>query len=78
MKRAVFKVGCYATYTSHIDVPDDATVEEILEKARDKLGDLPVENLEWYDDLDPNVAITEYDIISITPIKDQTKEGENI
>ena len=53
MKRLDITVNCMAVYNSFIDVPDDMTIEEAIEYAKEHLSDVPIpKGLEWVPDSD--------------------------
>lgn len=52
MKRLNVTVQCMAVYNSGIDVPDDMTLEEAIEYAKEHIDEIGVGELEWISDSD--------------------------
>ena len=72
MKRVEFTVKCSAVYQSRHDIPDECATDEesILECLRDRIGEAPILDISWLDDLEPCDAITQEDIISIYDVNE--------
>lgn len=47
MKKLNVSVICMAVYNSSIEVPDDMTLEEAIEYAREHIDDIPLGEVEW-------------------------------
>ncbi len=52
MKRLNVTVTCMAVYCSGIDVPDEMTLEEAIEYAKQHIDEIPIGELEWISDSD--------------------------
>lgn len=53
MKKFNVSIQCLATYTSSIEVPDDMTLEEALEYAKEHIDEIPIKSgLEYISDSD--------------------------
>lgn len=52
MKRLNVTVQCMAVYNSGIDVPDDMTLEEAIEYAKEHINEIPYNELEYISDSD--------------------------
>lgn len=52
MKRLNVTVTCMAVYNSGIDVPDEMTLEEAIEYAKEHINEIPIGELEWISDSD--------------------------
>lgn len=67
MTKVKFLVGCMAVYTSELEIPDTIAANEnaVIDYIRDHLSDCTVDNLEWMEDLEPESAVTEDDILLI-------------
>lgn len=52
MKKLNVTVTCMATYNSSIEVPDDMTLEEAIEYARENLDEIPLGEMEYISDSD--------------------------
>ena len=52
MKRLNVTVMCKAVYSSGIEVPDDMTLEEAIEYAKQHIQDIPVGELDWIENSD--------------------------
>ena len=52
MKRLNVTVQCMAIYNSSIEVPDDMTLEEAIEYAKEHLDEIPCGELEYISDSD--------------------------
>lgn len=52
MKRLNVTVTCMAVYNSGIDVPDEMTLEESIEYAKEHINEIPIGELEWISDSD--------------------------
>ena len=52
MKRLNVTVQCMAVYNSSIEVPDDMTLEEAVEYAKEHLDEIPCGELEYISDSD--------------------------
>lgn len=52
MKRLNVTVTCMAVYNSGIDVPDEMTLEEAIEYAKEHINEIPIGELEWVSDSD--------------------------
>lgn len=52
MKRLNVTVQCMAVYNSGIDVPDDMTLEEAIEYAKEHIDEIPCGELEYISDSD--------------------------
>lgn len=69
MANVKFNVTCTASYEGELEVPnyiEPDDTETILEYIRDNLGDVNIiSKLEWLNDLDPDEAVIEDDLISI-------------
>lgn len=52
MKRLNVTVMCKAVYNSRIEVPDDMTLEEAIEYAKQHIQDIPVGELDWIENSD--------------------------
>lgn len=52
MKRLNVTVQCMAVYNSGIDVPDDMSIEEAIEYAKQHLDEIPCGELEYISDSD--------------------------
>lgn len=69
MKKVKFTVSCIATYNAELEVEDNLTDEEILDEIHLKLNTVvPVTELTWVEDLEPESAVNMEDIISIEPV----------
>lgn len=71
MKIVKFSVVCTAIYESELELPDDVDTndqEEVLGFIRDSLSDVPVGEMNWLEDLDPDEAVTLEDIRSIEEV----------
>lgn len=75
MKKSVkFSVACMAAYYGTMEVDSNLSDEEMLNYIREHLDEVPVENLTWIEDYEPESAITEEDIISIS---DEYEDNED-
>ena len=52
MKRLHLTIQCMAIYESGIDVPDEMTIEEAIEYAKQHLNEVPLGRLEYVNDSD--------------------------
>lgn len=52
MKRLNVTVTCMAVYNSAIEVPDDMTIEEAIEYAKEHINEIPIGELEYISDSD--------------------------
>lgn len=52
MKRLNVTINCMAVYNSAIDVPDEMTLEEAIEYAKQNIKEIPLGQLEWVEDSD--------------------------
>lgn len=52
MKILDVTVMCKAVYNSEIEVPDDMTLEEAIEYAKQHIQDIPVGELDWIENSD--------------------------
>ena len=52
MKKLEVTIQCMAVYNSSIDVPDDMSLEDAIEYARDCIEDIPLGELEYVPDSD--------------------------
>lgn len=52
MKTLNVTVQCMAVYNSSIEVPDDMSLEEAIEYAKNHLDEIPLEELEYVSDSD--------------------------
>ena len=52
MKRLNVTVTCMAVYNSAIEVPDDMTIEEAIEYAKEHIDEIPIGELEYISDSD--------------------------
>lgn len=52
MKRLNVTINCMAVYNSAIDVPDEMTLEEAIEYAKQNIKAIPLGPLEWVEDSD--------------------------
>ena len=52
MKRLNVTIQCMAVYNSSIEVPEEMTLEEAIEYAKNHLNEIPLEELEYVDDSD--------------------------
>lgn len=52
MKRLNVTVTCMAVYNSAIEVPDNMTIEEAIEYAKEHINEIPVGELEYISDSD--------------------------
>lgn len=52
MKRLNVTVQCMAVYCSSIDVPDEMTLEEAIEYAKDHINEIPLGAMEYVSDSD--------------------------
>ena len=52
MKRLNVTVQCMAVYNSSIEVPDEMTLEEAIEYARENLDEIPLGEMEYVPDSD--------------------------
>lgn len=52
MKRLNVTVMCKTVYNSGIEVPDDMTLEEAIEYAKQHIQDIPVGELDWIENSD--------------------------
>lgn len=67
MKKSVsFSVACMAVYYGTMEIDSNLSDEEMLNYIREHLNEIPVKNLTWIEDYEPESAITEEDIISIS------------
>lgn len=62
MKKVKFNVMCNAVYGGEMMVDNEASAEDALELVRSSLPVLPVNDLIWVADLEPDVAVTIDDI----------------
>lgn len=73
-----FSVQCMALYKGEIALPEEVqTKEDALAYVRAHLDDVPVADLEWLSDIEPEQAVTEEDIRyfgSDEPVSVATKE----
>lgn len=68
MKKVKFSIACIAMYNAELEVEDNLTEEEILEKIHENLDTFPVQELTWLEDFAPETAVTIDDIRSIEAI----------
>lgn len=52
MKTLNVTVTCMAVYCSSIKVPDELTLEEAIEYAKEHINEIPIGELEWLSDSD--------------------------
>lgn len=52
MKRLNVTVTCMAVYNSAIEVPNDMTIEEAIEYAKEHINEIPIGELEYISDSD--------------------------
>lgn len=52
MKRLNVTVTCMAVYNSAIEVPDDMTIEEAIEYAKEHINEIPIGELKYISDSD--------------------------
>lgn len=52
MKRLNVTIQCMAVYNSSIEVPEEMTLEEAIEYAKNHLNEIPLEELEYVADSD--------------------------
>lgn len=52
MKRLNVTVQCMAVYCSSIDVPDEMTLEEAIEYAKEHINEIPLGVMEYVSDSD--------------------------
>lgn len=52
MKRLNVTVTCMAVYNSAIEVPDNMTIDEAIEYAKEHIDEIPVGELEYISDSD--------------------------
>lgn len=52
MKKLNVTVTCMAVYCSGIDVPDDMTLEEAIEYAKEHINEIPIGEMEYISDSD--------------------------
>lgn len=71
MRKVKFNVCCIAMHQGELEVADNLTKEDILEEIHNNLENVPVEHLEWVNDLSPEDAVTINDIYSIEDIKEE-------
>ena len=65
MKKVKFTVACIAMYNAELEVEDNLTNKEVLDEIHKKLNTVPVSDLTWLEDLEPETAVTMEDIRSI-------------
>ena len=65
MKKVKFTVACIAMYNAELEVEDNLTNKEVLDEIHKKLNTVPVSELTWLEDLEPETAVTMEDIRSI-------------
>lgn len=66
MKIAKFSVACTAYYKTELEIPNSVPDGQELAYIKDHLSECSTANgLEWLDDLDPEEAVTEDDILEI-------------
>lgn len=68
MKKVKFTVACMAMYNAELEVEDNLTNKEVLDEIHKKLKTIPVSELTWLEDLEPETAVTMEDIRSIETI----------
>lgn len=68
MKKVKFTVACMAMYNAELEVEDNLTNKEVLDEIHKKLKTVPVSELTWLEDLEPETAVTMEDIRSIETI----------
>lgn len=68
MKKVKFTVACIAMYNAELEVEDNLTNKEVLDEIHKKLNTVPVSELTWLEDLEPETAVTMEDIRSIETI----------
>lgn len=52
MKTLNVTIQCMAVYNSNIEVPEEMTLEEAIEYAKNHLNEIPLTELEYVDDSD--------------------------
>lgn len=52
MKKLNVRVTCMAIYSSSIEVPNEMTLEEAIEYARENLNEIPLGEMEYIPDSD--------------------------
>ena len=52
MKTLNVTIQCMAVYNSSIEVPEEMTLEEAIEYAKNHLNEIPLEELEYVNDSD--------------------------
>lgn len=65
MKKLLVTINCKSVYNSSIDVPDDMTLEEAIEYARDHLDEAELDVLEYVegsDELDEDNCVFDDDM----------------
>jgi hypothetical protein len=64
MKKVKFNIGCLAVYPSSLVLPDDIPKDKVLDYIRHHLDEANREGeLTWLDDLEPNDAVENEDIL---------------
>ena len=72
MKKVKFWVSCVAGYKGELIIKDDSLSEEdILDEIRDRLEEVPVSEIEWVRDYDPQDAVEDDSILSIEDIEEE-------
>jgi hypothetical protein len=59
MKTAYFSVLCKALYKAELEIPDDVPAGEELSYVQEHINDLPVGDLAFVEDLEPEEAVDE-------------------
>lgn len=73
-KSVKFSVACMACYYGTMEVDSNLSKEEMLNYIRDHLDAVPTKNLTWIEDYEPETAVTEEDIISVSNEYDDKDE----
>lgn len=78
MVKINFTVGCIASYNSSMEVPKEIVEDKaaVLEYLRKNIELAPVGELDWVNDLEPDEAITEYDVCIPDPLEEIKAEAE--
>ena len=73
-KLVKFSVACMACYYGTMEVDSNLSEEEMVNYIREHLSEVPTENLTWIENYEPEAAVTEEDIISVSNEYDDEDE----
>ena len=61
MKTLNVTVICKAVYNSSIEVPDNMTLEEAIDYAKEHTNEIPTDEIEWLSDIEVDTENCDFD-----------------